>query len=98
MPPQLQGKSTAKQCHAALKLRYEADHMGPPKVTMPYPDLLDILEYKTAYKAACEASETEKGERPDRDPQVTHAHCLWVHHLHVGWVDLALRAAASGQV
>jgi hypothetical protein len=49
---------------------YEAQHMGPPKVEMPYPDLLDILEYKTAYEAACAASEPVKGEWPDRDPQV----------------------------
>lgn len=66
----LQGKSTAKQVHADLKMRYEAEHMGPPKVAMPYPDLLDILEYKTAYDAACAASEPVKGERLDRDPQV----------------------------
>lgn len=44
--------------------------MRPPKVEMPYPDLLDILEYKTAYEAACAASEPVKGEWPDRDPQV----------------------------
>mgnify|MGYP001810014080 CR=1 FL=1 len=66
----LQGKSTAKQVHADLKMRYEAEHMGPPKVAMPYPDLLDILEYRTAYDAACAASEPVKGERLDRDPQV----------------------------
>jgi hypothetical protein len=51
-------------------MRYEAQHMDPPKVDMPCPDLLDILEYKTAYEAACAASEPVKGERPDRDPQV----------------------------
>jgi hypothetical protein len=51
-------------------MRYEKEHMGPPKVRMPYPDLLNIVEYKTAYQAACSASEPMKGERPDRDPQV----------------------------
>lgn len=66
----LQGKSTAKQAHAELKQRYEADHMGPPPRSMKYPDIMCIPEYKAAYKSACAAAEPEKGLRPDRDPQV----------------------------
>jgi hypothetical protein len=70
LPGWAQGKSTAKQVHADLKQHYEADHMGPPVKPLPYPDLTDILTYKAAYKAACGAAQTDKGERPDRDPQV----------------------------
>lgn len=33
-------------------------------------DLLDNLEYKMAYKLALNASLPDKGERPNRDPQV----------------------------
>lgn len=68
--PVSQGKSTVKQAHAELKLRYEADHMAPPAKRLPYADLMDILEYKAAYQKACAAAEPEKGLRPDHDPQV----------------------------
>lgn len=66
-----QGKSTAKQAHAELKRQYESDHMSASK-DLPYPDLMQVPEYKAAYNAACAAAEPEKGlRRPDRDPQVT---------------------------
>lgn len=70
LPRWPQGKSTAKQVHADLKQHYEADHTGPPAKPLPYPDLMNILTYKAAYKAACAAAQPEKGDRPDRDPQV----------------------------
>jgi hypothetical protein len=65
----MQGKSTAKQVHAALQLKFQEDHLRAGK-ELPAKNLLEYVAYQTAQSAAHKAGLTEKGERTDRDPQV----------------------------
>jgi hypothetical protein len=57
--------------HAALKQQYAADHIASNR-TPPVAQLTDNREYAAAFEAAKQASLPDKGERPNRDPQVRH--------------------------
>jgi hypothetical protein len=55
--------------HAALQGEFEADHIKAGKKP-PVADLNQHPEYKAARKLAEHEALPDKGERPDRDPQV----------------------------
>lgn len=55
--------------HAALQERLGRDHIAAQKEP-PVENLLKYKTYDAAYKAALKAQDTDKGVRPDRDPQV----------------------------
>ena len=63
----LQSSSTVKQADSMLKQQWHVDHLNAKSQPA---DLRLNLEYKAALQAAKEAALLDKGERPDRDPQV----------------------------
>jgi hypothetical protein len=65
----MQGVSTCKQIHAMLQEKYVNDHICANKKP-PVPKLKDDHEYAAAKKLAEREALPDKGERPDRDPQV----------------------------
>ena len=79
-----QGASSTRQVHGALKAAWQKDHLAAhagraeeaakagtvladPGLT---PSLLSFEQYGAAMQAMKDASLPDKGERPDRDPQV----------------------------
>lgn len=69
MPPYTQSWASVRQIHAALQGKYASDHIAAA-CDPPAPDLLHNIEYKAAMEAAKQAALPDKGERPNRDPQV----------------------------
>lgn len=62
-----------RQLHSALLVEYRDAHIRANK-TPPVPKLEDNPEYAAAYKLATHEALPDKGERPDRDPQVQGYH------------------------
>jgi hypothetical protein len=61
-----------RQVHTALNDKYKNDHIAASKKP-PVPTLMDRPEYAAAKDLADHAALPDKGERPNRDPQVNTA-------------------------
>lgn len=68
-----------RQLHAALQRKFRSEHIKAGKVA-PVHWLEDCPEYASAKQLAAVEAVPDKGERPDRDPQVMGKMCLAQPH------------------